>query len=280
MIIKSTAAISAVCTAVTLMLSELAGRGAALVWICPILLLGYFAALNVLCALMIFIGSELTIDLKKPNDEPSKFWSCMLEDISDWLTFFGRVRVHLTGMEKLPQGKFFMVCNHRSAFDPVVMIPIFKKMGMVYVSKPSNFKIPIAGKLMHAYGCLSLNRDNNREALVTINRGAEIILSGKASVCIYPEGTRSREDRLLPFHAGSFKTAQKAKCPIVVATIHGTDSVEKNFPLRATNVYLDITDVYDKDFVKSHKTSELAERAQKTVQDKYDEFEKKEHSGC
>ena len=280
MIIKILAAISAVCTAVTVLLSELAGRGAALVWICPLLLLCFFAAVNVLYALMIFIGTELTIDLKKPNDEPSRFWSHTLENISDWLAFYGRIRVHLTGMEKLPREKFLMVCNHRSAFDPIVMIPVFKKMGMVYVSKPSNFKIPIGGKLMHAYGCLSLNRDNNREALVTIHRASEIISSGKASVCIYPEGTRSREDRLLPFHAGSFKTAQKAKCPIVVATIHGTDSVEKNFPLRGTDVYLDITDVYDKDFVKAHKTSELAERAQKTVQDKYDEFEKKEHTGC
>lgn len=280
MIIKILAAISAVCTAVTVIFSSLAGRGADLIWLCPLLLLGFFAAVNVLYALMIFIGTELTIDLKKPNDKPSKFWSRTLEDISDWLAFYGRIRVHITGMEKLPEGKFLMVCNHRSAFDPIVMIPIFKKMGMVYVSKPSNFKIPIGGKLMHAYGCLSLNRDNNREALVTINRAAEIISSDKASVCIYPEGTRSREETLLPFHAGSFKVAQKAKCPIVIATIHGTDRVEKNFPLHGSDVYFDITDVYDRDYVKAHKTSELAEMAQKTVQEKYDEFGTKEKAEC
>lgn len=280
MLIKLMAAAGAAATALTVLLTDLAGRGADLIWICPLLLLGFFLAANVLYAVLMFIICSCTISLEKPNDKPSPFWEWSLEAIADWLYFWCRLKVHVSGMEKLPECRFLMVCNHRSLFDPVSKIPIFKNIGMVYVSKPSNFKIPIAGKLMHAYGCLSLNRDNNREALVTIKRAAEIISSDKASVCIYPEGTRSKREKLLPFHAGSFKIAQKASCPVVVVTVHGSDTVGKNFPFHHTHIYVDVTEVFDAETVKSKTTSELAEMAQKIVQDKYDEFENKEQAEC
>lgn len=263
---------SAVSTAAIVALTDLSGSGAKLLWAVPALLAGNFLADSVLYAGFAYIGSELTIDLNKQNDEPSKFWSRQLELISEWLCCWGRIKVEVTGLEKLPQERFLMVCNHRSYFDPIVKIPVFKNIGMTYISKPGNFKIPIGGKLMHAYGCLPLNRDNNREALVTIKRAAEIIRSDRASVCIYPEGTRSRNDELLPFHAGSFKSAQKLGCPVVVTTLYGTDTVAKNFPFGKTVVKIDITEVLDKDYVKSHKTKEIAALAQDIIQNKYNEF--------
>lgn len=277
MLIKKLAAVSAVICAALVIFTDLAQKGAALIWICPLLLLGCFVACNVLYALMVFIGCGATISFKKSyKQKPSVFWSHTLEALADWLCAFGRVRVHVSGLEKLPEGRFLMVCNHRSYFDPLVKIPIFKTVGMTYISKPKNFRIPIAGKLMHAYGCLSLNRENNREALTTIKDAAEIISSDRASVCIYPEGTRSCKQELLPFHAGSFKIAHKAgNCPVVVTTLHGTDSVNKNFPLHHTDVYVDVTAVFDSELVKSKKTNELAEAAQKLVQDKYNEFDRK-----
>lgn len=280
MLNKFIAVLSAAATAITVFFTELSGRGTDLIWLCPLLLMGYFVGLTIVYVVLLYFGTELTISLKKPNDVPNKFWSRVLEILPEWLCFYGRIKVHVSGLEKLPEGRFLMVCNHRSYFDPIVKLPIFKDIGMTYVSKPQNFKIPIGGKLMHAYGCLSLNRENNREALVTIKRGAEIIASDRASVCIYPEGTRSQKQELLPFHAGSFKIAQKASCPLVITTLHGTDRVEKNFPFRRTDVYVDVTEVFDAEFVKSRRSHELAELAQKIVQDKYNEFEKKEQSGC
>ncbi|MDO4816050.1 MAG: lysophospholipid acyltransferase family protein [Bacillota bacterium] len=275
MLIKIMAAMGAAATALIVFLTDLAHSGLSLLWIVPLLLLGCFIAANVVYAILILIGTELAISLKKPNDNPAKFWRWTLEALSEWLCTWGRVKVECTGLEKLPQGRFLMVCNHRSYFDPIVKIPIFKTVGMTYVSKPSNFRIPIAGKLMHAYGCLSLNRENNREALVTINRAADIISSDRASVCIYPEGTRSTKDELLPFHAGSLKSAQKAGAPVVAVTVYGTDHVGKNFPLHRTYVKVDVSAVIDADYVKSHKTHELAEITQKIIQDKYDEFAKR-----
>ena len=72
---------------------------------------------------------------------------------------------------------------------------------------------------------------------------------------IYPEGTRSKSGALLPFHAGSFKIAALAKCPVAVASIR----YEKR-PL-SKRVDLHIVDVMDADYVTDHNTAAMAERA-------------------
>ena len=54
------------------------------------------------------------------------------------------------------------------------------------------------------------------------------------SICIFPEGTRNRnQDELdmLPFHEGSFKIATKTKCPVIpIAISNSADIFEAHFP--------------------------------------------------
>ena len=78
------------------------------------------------------------------------------------------------------------------------------------------------------------------------------------SIGIYPEGTRSHDGELLPFHAGSFKIAQKADAPLAVACIRGTENITKNVLRRVTDVYLDILELIPAEKVKAMSTSELA----------------------
>lgn len=66
---------------------------------------------------------------------------------------------------------------------------------------------------------MAIDRENPRNALLTIEKAAKLIESDEVSIGIYPEGTRSKECVLLPFHNGVFKIAQKASVPIVVASI-------------------------------------------------------------
>ena len=68
---------------------------------------------------------------------------------------------------------------------------------MVYISKEGNFNIPIAGRLAKGSGFMAIDREDVRKAMGTINQAAEYIKSGKASVCIYSEGTRNKTDEKL-----------------------------------------------------------------------------------
>ena len=231
--------------------------GAAL-WKCTLLALGVFISLHVLFLLTMAV-TALFIDMKKPIEKQNAVcrwgakFSCFI------VCFYFGIDLKVSGSEKLPEeGRFLMVCNHRSMFDPLTAIHAFSKFDLAFVSKPSNLRIPVVGPVMYGIGCLGIDRENDRNALKTILQTADYIKRDVCSMVIYPEGTRSKDSSLLPFHAGSFKAGQRAGVPLVIACSKGTEKVRKNFPFRRTVVELEILEVMDAESVKSSSTAELA----------------------
>ena len=126
-----------------------------------------------------------------------------------------RIKVHTTGMEKVPQGeRLLFVGNHRSKFDPIITWYLFRKWDIAFLSKKENFRVPIFGRIIRKCCFLAIDRENPREALKTVNKAAGLLENGTVSIGVYPEGTRSRTGELLPFHNGVLKIAQKAGAPI------------------------------------------------------------------
>lgn len=271
MLLKFFAATGAAATALKLAIGGVKGGVFKVTFAALLRFIEYFLITGVGYLGLLYLITELTIKLEEPQDEPSAFWKWQFGEIAEMVRSVFRVKIEINGLELLPEdGRYLMVSNHRSLFDPVTMAAAFKNQEYVYISKPSNFKIPIAGKVMHKCGCLALNREDNREALVTIKRAAEIIGNDSASVVIYPEGTRSQKDELLPFHAGSFKIAQKANVPVVAVAMRNTDKVVHRGPIRKTTVYIDVVGVIDSDYVKTHNTKETAQLAQSMIQERLD----------
>ena len=93
--------------------------------------------------------------------------------------------------------------------------------------------IPLLSIWMRYLHCLFLDRKNIKEGMKTILLAIEEMKNG-ISICIFPEGTRNRNESeldLLPFHEGSFKIATKAGCPIVPIAIHNSAGIfEAQFP--------------------------------------------------
>ena len=166
-----------------------------------------------------------------------------------------RIRVHVSGIEKIPKDtKVLFVSNHRSNFDPIITWYILKKWKIAFVSKPSNFKIPFFGRIIRKCCFMPIDRENPRNAIVTINKAAKLLKKQEVSIGIYPEGTRSKNGQLLPFHNGVFKIAQKAEAAIVVLCVTGTEKISKRTPFRRTDVYLDVLEVFSAQGIKETKT--------------------------
>ena len=94
---------------------------------------------------------------------------------------------------------------------------------------------------------------------IELKDAGKLLQKGEVSVGVYPEGTRSKECRLLPFHNGVFKIAQRAEAPIVIVAISGTEKVSKNYPLHKTDVYVDVLDVLSAEWVKTAQTDDIGE---------------------
>ena len=69
-------------------------------------------------------------------------------------------------------------------------------------------------------GFVPLQRGNPEQSLPAIERAAQALRDGN-SFLIFPEGTRSRTDELLPFKKGGFIMALKAQAPVVPVAIKG-----------------------------------------------------------
>lgn len=204
---------------------------------------GLFIGFIVLHLVLCFVAGMFT-DLSEPCTRRRPIYRAVAAISAAGVLRIMRVRVHISGKE-LPRGRFLLVSNHLSAFDPIVCIDKLRACEIAFISKPENFKIPIAGKFIHNCNYLPIDRDNARNAMRTINAAADLMKNDICSVGVYPEGTRSRTGELQEFHDGVFRSAAKAKVPIAVVTVRGTENISRNFPLKATDVYLHIAEVIE-----------------------------------
>lgn len=224
----------------------------------------------------IFVGAELLchalfvlllwlpirkVDRSRPLERLEPRGRAGVVAVDRLLCAYGGLRPQLSGLEKLPKTPYLLVCNHRSFFDPLMLLRWLPEPELAFVSKPSNMRIPMIGDIAYAAGFLAIDRENDRAALKTILTAADYLKRGLCSMGIFPEGTRSRTGRLGDFHAGSFKIAQRAGVPLVIACVRDTEKASRRMFLAPTKVYLDILEVLPAEQVKAMSTRDLAEHS-------------------
>ena len=229
----------------------------------PLFFLGAFLALAVVHVLALAVAS-LFVNKKDPDPKRFPFYRKLLTLSIDPLLTLGGIQVKLVGEDRLPEGGFLLVGNHRSDFDPITAMYAFRRRGLTFVTKKENIDIPVGGALIAGSGCISLDRSDDKQGLLVIRQVVRRIRAGEA-IGIYPEGTRSKTGQLLPFRVGCFKAAQWAKCPLVVLRTQGTDQVSKNFFRRPTTVTLTVLSVIPYEEIAEVDTQEVGEMVRKLL---------------
>lgn len=237
-----------------------------------LLFVGVFLAWIVLFVLFAFFVT-LPVNIKKPIKKPSKFYSWLFYSVNNVIMDLCNYQMVIHGAEKLdPNTNYLFVYNHRANSDSMIVPRLFRKYNILLISKPENFRIPIAGKAIHAAGYLSVDRDNDRKAIEAILRAANYLKNGH-SIGLCPEGRRNKGGiDLLPFKNGAFKVAQRAKAPIVLMTLNGTENIKHNAPFKRTIVHLDILEVLPVEQVLAMSTQEIGDHAMQVMQAKIDEY--------
>ena len=179
------------------------------------------------------------------------------------------VEVPVIGEENVPDEPVLYIGNHRSFFD--ILLTYTRCKGLTgYVSKKEMYKFPLLRDWMKRLYCLFLDRENPREGLKTILQAIDYVKNG-ISICIFPEGTRNKGEELsmLPFHAGSFKIAEKSGCAIIPMSMNNTSEIfENHFPkIKKTHVILEYgKPIYMKDMDREEK-KHIAEYCQNIIQE-------------
>lgn len=132
--------------------------------------------------------------------------------------------VNVKGLENVPEDvPVLYVANHRSYFDIVTCYTLVKN-NTGFIAKKEMEKFPSVQRWMKYINCQFLDRENVREGLKTILKCIDLIKEG-TSIFVFPEGTRSLGNEMLPFKEGSFKIATKTGCPIIPIAIKDTEKI-------------------------------------------------------
>ncbi|MGN0466600.1 MAG: lysophospholipid acyltransferase family protein [Lachnospiraceae bacterium] len=180
--------------------------------------------------------------------------------------------ITVEGLENLPDNEAVLfVGNHKSYFD-ILVTCIYIKNGVGYIAKKEMEKIPLLNFWMRNINCLFLNRTDVKEGLKTILDGVQLLKEGN-SLFIFPEGTRSKEEGMLPFKEGSTKMAEKSKSKIIPVAISGSANLfENNHALKVTpaKVFVTFGKPVDPTTLEKEQKRHLGAYLQKQIQEMID----------
>ena len=238
-------------------------------WLQALLVAVLVFGLCVLAHLLFCVFLAFFVHPDKPVTKQSRLFYRVLVETAYLFLRVLNVHVHLEGKEKLPENcRFLLVCNHISWIDPAISIVLLQKYHIAFISRKENYSYPLAKQFLYKTACLAIDRDNNREALKTINQAAEFLKSGECAIGIYPEGWITKTGEIQEFRHGAFRIAKKGEAPIVVATISGADKALKKTLWKRCDVTLTIRDVIPADYVAAHKTAEISDFAREIMMKK------------
>jgi len=178
------------------------------------------------------------------------------------------------GRENIPKDQAVLyIGNHNSYFD--ILLTYSQCPNLTgYVAKIEMLKFPLLRDWMKRLYCLFLDRDDLKAGLRTILTGIEYIKKG-ISICIFPEGTRSKDGKMQPFKEGSMKFASKTGCAIIPIAISNSAEIwERHFPkIKPCKVIVEYgTPIYPKELTKEEQKF-LGSYTQKKIQDMLDQHQ-------
>lgn len=133
------------------------------------------------------------------------------------------MRVRIEGVENIPLGTCLFAANHTSYADPPAIVAAIPRR-IAILAKKSLFEIPLVGTAFRMAGFVPVDREDREGARASLEEAAVAMKDG-ASFLVYPEGTRSRDGRLLRFKHGAFILAIRAGVPVVPVACAGANRV-------------------------------------------------------
>lgn len=179
----------------------------------------------------------------------------------------GRVTIEAYGLENIPEKNgFIFFPNHQGLFDVLVFLDSCPRP-FSFVAKKEASNIILLKQIIKALGAYAMDREDLKQSMKVICDVSEEVKEGK-NFLIFPEGTRGGAgNQLIEFKGGSFKSATKAKCPIVpCALIDSFKPFDEN-SIRPVSVKLFyMPPIYYEEY-KNMKTLEIAAEVKKRIEE-------------
>lgn len=141
--------------------------------------------------------------LKRPQkDQKIQLWSKRLLKIFN-------IHLSIQGDQLLTDSSYLMASNHISWID-IHVINAFKPIRFVAKSEVEGW--PVFGWMAKQLGTVFIRRDSSRHARQVVSQMAKVLQT--ESICIFPEGTSTVGECVLPFRPNLFEAAIVSRAPV------------------------------------------------------------------
>ena len=149
-------------------------------------------------------------------------------------------RPSFDGFDLIPENRpLIIVANHQSLFDIAPVVWGFRKHHAKFISKKELGRfLPSISYNLRKGGSVLIDRKKGSQSIKEILKLGKLMEHKNFSVCLFPEGTRSRNGIVGHFHPAGFKTLLKASPSAVIVpfAIHGNYKLHKYHDLFPLNI--------------------------------------------
>ena len=187
----------------------------------------YFAALLAVCLYCEAIGRVWSLWLAREGSKTrvrranrvTRHWNVVLTTLT-----FKVLGAHLDVRGEVPPGRFIVVSNHQSTADVAILPWALRSLNLKFVAKEELGRfIPTVSMALTHWGSALISRQGTKQDITRLKTMARALEHWEGSAVIFPEGTRSRDGRLLPYKAAAVRlVAEQAELPILPVVIDGT----------------------------------------------------------
>lgn len=125
-------------------------------------------------------------------------------------------KVEVEGLENINREDGFIIAsNHSIIYDPAFLATVCERQ-LHYIAKNEAFQNPVARFVLTRCNAFPVVR--GKGDLTAINYASELVKRGEV-LCIFPEGTRSKDGYPKKAKSGVGKIARDAKCDVVPVAI-------------------------------------------------------------
>lgn len=180
----------------------------------------------------------------------------------------GRVTVESHGIENIPKKDGFVLFpNHQGMYDVLIFLESCPRP-FAFVAKEELKNTPLLKQCMCALHCLTINRKDLRQSLTVIQEMIRRVSEGE-NFLIFAEGTRSKMgNKMNDMKGGSFKSAVKAKAPIVPCAIMDSFVPFDENSIRKVTVKVFYLPPLYYDEYKDMSTNEIAAEVKRRIEEK------------
>lgn len=151
-------------------------------------------------------------------------------------------RLVVRGAEHVSRDEhYIIVANHQSMLDAMAMVAALQPLTSVrMVARRGAFRIPLMGWGMRLFGHISVDPRSMRASLAGLQQAQQSV-ARRWSTVFFPEGTRSEDGKVRPFHNSAFHIASRAGVRVLPVTLSGSFDMmprHSNWVLRSGEIHV------------------------------------------